>query len=204
MKVKLGPYLDYWGPYQLAELLQKVGVSEDRCHNIGTWLSDHTPLGRVCQWLYDRRQRQISVQIDRWDTWSMDHTLSHIILPMLRQLQATKHGAPFVDDQDVPAGQGLRSTEAPPKANEWDTDENHFKRWDWVLNEEIWAFEQIATYKDDGMDFYNFDAHNGLAPWDEGYDSSLTQYDRKGHEAYQARLTHALHLFGKYFRAHWD
>ena len=38
------------------------------------------------------------VKIDYWDTWSMDHTLSYIIVPMLKQLKATKHGAPYVDD----------------------------------------------------------------------------------------------------------
>jgi hypothetical protein len=27
------------------------------------------------------------VKIDRYDTWSMDHTLADIILPMLKQLQ---------------------------------------------------------------------------------------------------------------------
>jgi hypothetical protein len=204
MRVNLGPYRDHWGPYQLAQLLQKVGVSELRCHNIGTWLTDHTPLGGVCQWLHDRCQRQIKVRIDPWDTWSMDKTLSHIILPMLRQLKATTHGAPSIDDEDVPAGQALRSTEAPPRANEWDIDENHFRRWDWVLDEEIWAFEQIATDKDDGQDFYDFSEHHGLMPWDPGYDSSKTRYDQAGHEAYQARLNNGLRLFGKYFRAHWD
>lgn len=33
------------------------------------------------------------------------------------------------------------STSAPPKKNEWDTDENHFKRWDWIMVEMIFAFE---------------------------------------------------------------
>jgi hypothetical protein len=51
------------------------------------------------------------IKIDKWDTWSMDHTLSPIILPMLKQLKEVKHGAPNVEDEDVP--EHLRSTSAP-------------------------------------------------------------------------------------------
>jgi hypothetical protein len=51
--------------------------------------------------------------IHPWDTWSMDHTLSYIIVPMLEQLKATKHGYP----SDL-------------------TEE----RWDEILDEMIWAF----------------------------------------------------------------
>jgi hypothetical protein len=54
----------------------------------------------------------------------MDHTLSHIVLPMLKQLKKDKHGSPLVDDEDVP--EELRSTSAPAKENDWDIDDNHF------------------------------------------------------------------------------
>ena len=59
--------------------------------------------------------------------------------------------APLVDDEDVP--EELRSTAAPAKENDWDVDENHFKRWDWVLDEMIWAFEQALNYDDDAHFF---------------------------------------------------
>ena len=44
--------------------------------------------------------RRVSVEIERFDTYSLDHTLAHIILPALLQLKATKHGIPheFVAD----------------------------------------------------------------------------------------------------------
>jgi len=51
------------------------------------------------------------VKIDRWDTWSMDHTLAKIILPMLKQLKDTKHGSAIVDLEDVP--EELRGTSTP-------------------------------------------------------------------------------------------
>ena len=45
-----------------------------------------------------------------------------------------------MNHEDVP--EELRSTSAPPKENDYDTDDNHFKRWEWILNEMIWAFAQ--------------------------------------------------------------
>jgi hypothetical protein len=69
------------------------------------------------------------VKIDRWDTWSMDHTLALIILPMLKQLKDTKHGVPsaFVHNAD--------GTEIPFEIAE--------KKWDATLDKMIWSFEQI-------------------------------------------------------------
>ena len=52
-------------------------------------------------------------------------------------LKKDKHGAPNTDDADVP--DRLKSTSAPPKTNTYDTDEFHFQRWDWILDEMIWA-----------------------------------------------------------------
>ena len=137
MKVFIGKYPNWWGPYQIANLLQKVGVSEDRCDNLGDWLIN-TPMSTFCNWVESKRKRKIQVRIDKYDTWSMDVTLSYIILPMLKQLKETKHSAAEVDDKDVP--KKLRSTSAPEKENEWDLDDNWFARWDWVLDEMIWAF----------------------------------------------------------------
>ena len=90
----------------------------------------------------DGNNQQVDVHIDSWDTWSMDYTLAPIILPMLKQLKETKHGAPNVDPEDVP--EKLRPTEEWKKAYEGDgsTDPDFFNRWDWVMDEMIWAFEQ--------------------------------------------------------------
>jgi len=82
-------------------------------------------------WLYSwfgySPSQSIKVKIDKWDTWSMDHTLSHIILPMLIQLKATQHGHP------------ANLTE---------------KGWNDILDEMIWAFEQ--KYRDDWMRDYDY------------------------------------------------
>ena len=50
----------------------------------------------------DDGEREISVKIDKWDTYSMDHTLAMIAHPMLVQLRDTTHGSPFVVFEDRP------------------------------------------------------------------------------------------------------
>jgi hypothetical protein len=73
-----------------AHVLESIEDRVQSVYNVVNWL-----------WL-DRRTQKVKVHIDKWDTWSMDSTLAPIILPMLVQLKATKHGAPNVDNADVP------------------------------------------------------------------------------------------------------
>ena len=118
MKVKIGPYRDWFGPYQLCNLLRFVGVPEKYRDK----LSDMIP-GKPFEWIYDNlKTRKIKIRIDPYDTWSVDHTLALIIVPMLKQLKARQHGAPNVDDEDVP--ENLCSINAKPK-EDWEVDEFH-------------------------------------------------------------------------------
>jgi hypothetical protein len=144
-------------------------------------------------------ERKISIKIDKWDTWGMDHTLALIIAPMLVQLKETKHGAPKVDDMDVP--EHLRSTSAPPKENDWDTDEYWFQRWDYILDEMIFSMQELTS--ENGADKF-FD-HSEV---DES-ENIMTQIskikvDNEGLDAYTARIQKGCELFGKYFQALWD
>ena len=128
----------------------------------------------------------------------MDHTLAMIIVPMIKQLHATKHGAPQVDDEDVP--EHLKSTTAPPKENDYDVDENHFKRWDWVMDELIWTFEQIAM-EDSTKQFFTHPTEK----FDNFKDHmEAIKVDREGLDAHEKRIENGLRLFGKYYRGLWD
>ena len=127
---------------------------------------------------------KVSVHIDDFDTWSMDHTLAYIIEPMLKQLKLTKHGAPNVDNKDVP--KELRSEPA-----KHDICPTHFDKWDWVLDEMIFAFES---------------KHND---WEEQFHSGerlnhTFKIDMKGRKAYQKRISNGFRLFGKYYENLWD
>jgi len=114
MKVKIGGYPRWFGPYQLADAIcfwVKEVKDEDgmTCkpnwvHKFGELLahgsiepetqvgerkkfSDHTRhntvLSKFLSWIHSKQHRKIDVRIDHSDTWSMDHTLSYVILPML-------------------------------------------------------------------------------------------------------------------------
>lgn len=210
MKVYLGPFRRYISIYDLTSTLRFIGVSEDSCNALGEKLSD-TFLGKFLAKINNSLpERAVRVRIDKYDTWNMDGTLAIIILPMLKQLQKTKHGAPYVDDNDVP--QHLRSTSAPPKENEWDVDDNHFKRWDWVIDEIIWGFEQLQPDYDymqqymTGESDWEFKPIEGKEDLEEivyGLNHTL-QIDREGLKAHEARIDNSLRLFGIYFRNLWD
>ncbi len=176
------------------------------------WSDRLLPISKTIQWVWDKVDHKIDyVKIDRWDTWSMDHTLSYIVLPMLKQLQSEKHGAPFVDDEDVP--EELKSTSAPPKENEYDTDANHFKRWDYVLNEMIFAFEHKVD--DSWEDDYRSGEHDILwVPVDKDGNEvpkgehkfmqmskgpkDTYECDYDGMEIVHKRMKNGFRLFGKY------
>jgi hypothetical protein len=150
------------------------------------------------------KQRK-SIRIDPWDTWSMDSTLADIILPMLKQLHKTAHGAPMTDDEDVP--EHLRSTAAKPKKNDWDTDEFHFKRWDWIMKEMIWAFNEHA--KDRDPDFWT---KKPKYKWVEKEGTDFSEmvtvkegvFDEAKAKAYWERKKNGFRLFGKYYMNLWD
>ena len=178
-------YVDW--PTQCTTFEKYLEKAEDTIQTVYNWVN---------RLIFDRLQQKIKVKIDYWDTWSMDHTLAHIITPMLKQLNEVKHGAGFVDDEDVP--EELKSTSAPPKENEYDTDDNHFKRWDYVLNEMIWAFEQKV--KDDWeQQFYKFeDDPNSLLGM------KIVWRDDEGRANHQKRMSNGFRLFGKYYEGLWD
>lgn len=178
MKVKIGPYRNWIGPWQIAESIPFL--NEDQQDRFGHWLS-HTWVSKACDWIHSKQRRVVNVRIDPYDTWNMDHTLSLIILPMLKQLRDTKHGSPYVDDEDVPPH--MRYSDPKTSEDGWDMGDNwvHYK-WDWVLNEMIWTFEHLV--KDDDLEIYTLDKDNYIE--------------------YNDRINNGLRLFGKYYRGLWD
>lgn len=202
MKVVLDNYRTWIGPYQIANLLQKVGVSEDKCHDIGGFLAEKTPVGKICEWIHSKKKRKEQVRIDNYDTWNMDHTLSLIIVPMLEQLIATKHGHPLPVDpvDDMPD-----EIKAPPKdwvqENEWDYDPNTEARWNWVMSEMLWAMKEI---RDDNPNEPNIPEFGtaGYRAWQK--DTAMREAWRVAYDKYNARVQQGTLLFGKHFQSLWD
>jgi hypothetical protein len=245
MKVKIDKYKDWFGPYQLAETIMfwvpkekdEYGFKHtaDRVHRFGEWLAhgsirpkpkmdevydwgDDRPetwIYKLLQWIDRKKKRKISVRIDKYDTWGMSETLGYIARPMLKQLIATKHGAPWVDDEDVP--EELRSTSAreltEEEKNTGHTDDNHFKRWDWVMEEMIFAFESLdgginQDWEDQfttGKYDYRFKKidEKGTSEMVRG-PNHTAETDWEGRKAYAERVANGFRLFGKYYQSLWD
>jgi hypothetical protein len=166
----------------------------------------------------------------------MDHTMALIIHPMLVQLRRDNHGTPYTNDEDVPGK--LRSTSAPPltqkEKDNGGLDKNFNKRWDWIMDEMIWAFQQRID--DNGEDqFYSGKTDTYWQALDKDHkpigkpvkwkdkknpitdDGTLHvawemvkgpkdtfKVDRKGLDAYYARMRNGFLLFGKYYQNLWD
>lgn len=136
----------------------------------------------------DDTYRKEEVHLHDYDTWNMDHTLALIALPMLKQLKATKHGVPYIDYEDMPEHLQYISRQYDPRAvsdlfNNWNDFDHEFdyqvKVWDWMIDEMIWAMDQIANQdKVDPDTWYSIEFND--------------------------RMSNALKLFGKYYRSLWD
>ena len=215
MKVYKSNYRNHWiSPYKILEKLifwREIDYDEPL---IDKWSNRLLPFSKAYQAVMDFIHPKIDyVKIDRYDTWSMDHTLADIILPMLKQLNTEKHGAPHVDDEDVP--EELKSTSAPPKEDEYDVDGNHFARWEWVMNEMIFAFE--CKVDESWRDKFSSGVHDMKSvpcEWDENGKPTLYSFeegpnhtykcDFEGMQKVEKRIQNGYRLFGRYYEALWD
>ena len=205
MKVYIGKYASGWvGPYQLADLLRYVGVSEDRCYEIGHKLSKVKWLKNSLEWIHSKRPgRTVKVKIHHYDTWNMDTTLAVIILPMLKQLKETKHGYGYVKDEDVP--EHLKSINAEPLTEEqkrWGyTDNNAEARFEWIFDEMIWAFTQLTDDNSED-EFWDHGDRND----DDEIEVAISKIkcDHEGLKKHEARISNGLRLFGVYYQNLWD
>ena len=214
MKVYKSNYRYHWiSPYKILEKVffwREIDYDEPL---IEKWADRLEPFSKAYQAVMDFIHPKIDyIKIDRYDTWSMDHTLADIILPMLKQLNTEKHGAPHVDDEDVPME--LQSWVSPAK-DEYDTDGHHFARWDYVLNEMIFAFEcKVDDTWQEKFSSGEHDMKTVPCEWDENGKPKMYQYvegpnhtykcDYEGIAEVQKRITNGYRLFGKYYEALWD
>ena len=164
--------------------------------------------------------RRVDIQVERFDSWSLDHTLAQIILPCLVQLREIKQGVPS-EFADV-GGEGFSEQSSFDfyKESYSEAFELGCKRWDEILDKMIWSFEQIVSENYD--DLY----HHGKPDYDfvkteKQYPNPITGkmedtyqmvdknpnehwYDYVGHREHERRIQEGLELFGKYFRNLWD
>lgn len=150
MKIYMNKYRSHWlSPYKI---LEKVLFWEDADTIYALSKKDKPYIEKLvkildvpCRWLMklgDVVHPKVDyVKIDAWDTWSMDITLAQIILPMLKQLKATKHGVPgdFICDKN---GEEIPFEDAE-------------RKWNNALDQMIWSFEEILKDDADEVFFTN-------------------------------------------------
>jgi hypothetical protein len=211
MKIYFNKPKDNWiSPYTIIEkamFWRKIDYDEPI---VEFWNGILSPF---CSVLFDIRQffnRDIRyIKIDTWDAWSLEHTLSPIILPILKELKRIKHGAPFIEDADVPPK--LRANRdarykgrylAPDlhKIND-NVDKKFFKRFDYILDEMIWTFEQLSMDDHEGK-FYDHSKSKKIK--DINKSVRALKIDRVGLRKHNERIDNGLRLFGKYYRTLWD
>jgi hypothetical protein len=165
-------------------------------------------------------KRKVDIKIDKYDTYSLDHTLALIILPALIQLKQTMHGVPS-DFAEV-GGEDYHDQLSFDFYAE-DQKEMFAKRceaWNETLDKMIWSFQQIA------LEDYDQQYHHGEAKYDwvksdKQYPNPISGkmedtfqmvdknpnehwYDFVGHQEHEKRIQEGLDLFSKYFRNLWD
>ena len=208
MKIYTNKPKDNWlSPYTIIEKVifwREIDYDEPFVNNI----LKYTKLGWFCDKLHTIRSfinRDIKyIHIDPWDAWSLEHTLSPIILPILQELKRVKHGAPFIADEDVPKRLrvGAKGTGNPDVHKLFeDNDNTFFERYDYILDEMIWTFTQLSM-DDHEAPFYDH-TESSKEP-DLNKSIRKLKVDRKGLAAHNTRINNGLRLFGKYYRSLWD
>lgn len=133
----------------------------------------------------EKKERIVRVRIDDSDVWSADTTLALIISPLLKKFKSNMHSTHHVYDADVPENLRVGDEEAHLISDD-DFEKNSLK-WNYVIDEMIWTFDQISGYVEEPS-FFD-DKHI---------------FDSVGHKEYCDRLANGTRLFGKYYQALWD
>jgi hypothetical protein len=217
VKVYIGPYKDSITPYSIAKWIcfwEKPGIFDEdtAADKLGDWLATNRKgedswLTKLCQWYNNQftRDRKINIKIHNYDSWNADSTIAMLIVPLLKEIKNNKQGFSLVDDQDVP--EHLRSDKAPALTQEeldcGNYDQLAPDRWDWILEEMIWSFEQSAdddweqAYHSGDHDIQIVDGQLIKGPND------TFKIDREGRKAHLDRMLNGRMLFAKYYQGLW-
>lgn len=229
MKVNIGPYRSDLIPVHSWERRYEWMRSDNYYHDEKDWKWFDKAIYKILDGLAfifrpinrwsNNRDRKVQIHIDGYDVWSADNTLAMIIHPTLVKLKEVQHGYPHVDNEDVP--ENLHMTNEQKEALNWDgtVDANHEARWNYVLDEMIWAFAQCAD-SDKGHDqfHHNVDQLEMVStPLEDkpGFSSISFNHqknpdkpaywvDQEGKDAHDKRIANGLRLFAKYYFSLWD
>lgn len=129
------------------------------------------------------QERHVSVHIEDFDVYSMDNTLAHVVVPMLKKLKSVKIGIPGDLVHEIHEFNEQSELHLDLTAKELDKleFEQAEKKWNDIMDKMIWSFEQAMN---DYEDLYEEVAKGEL-------------------ESYEKKLAEGFNLFGKYYRSLW-
>jgi hypothetical protein len=127
-----------------------------------------------------------------------------VIVPALKRLREDSIGCPLVDDEDLPEylhiPEGQIEDDVPGNAKDMDL---MIRRWHYVLDYMIWAFEQDLI---DWEDQY-IQGTVDLEFKDDGTIETQTSkdyhLDEEGLRNHYDKILHGRYLFAKYYNALW-
>lgn len=200
MKIFIGKYRsrkisDLEGKYLKSRELKTGEYTENKVSDVLASIDNilQAVLDNTINIYYDRNNyancnQRKHIKIDKYDTWGMDTTLAHIIVPMLEQLQESKHGAPSVDISDTPEELWPSDNERAEYNKTGRPDDKFFKRWDYILGEMIYAFK--FERDEDLLDHWQLDVDNTK--------------DDSEYMKIKERVENGRMLFAKYYNSLWD
>lgn len=190
MKVFFSSYSRWWHPdCILLPLKFLFRISDEEFH--GKFNPESGEIEGVVQrfgntkigsWLRRRSYRTDQkryVKIDQWDVADAHFNLALIIAPLLVEMRKEKLGAPFTKAADAPMFSG---------DDGYDED-----RWNWILNEMIFAFSAIIDPERESQFYFKTESGSKQA-----YD-----VDIEAQMVYEDRVANGLRLFGVYFQDLW-
>jgi len=217
MKVYLGKYGTYWSNWYLTGKIYKLiyrnkfdFLSDDEYDakiKIEKYLDKIIP-----EWFWKfvnffTNRRYTYIKIDDYDIWSLDHTLSMIILESLRKFKQS-----YIDSE-VKGIPGPFLTD-PEYENQMCFDfyqsayneQSDIDNWIRTLDKMIYSFDSIVN--DGKSKFFDHsectDLHENMSG-DEFTDSiNKIKVDKIGLEIHYQKVDEGLLLFSKYFKNLWD
>ena len=230
MRVRIGPYKNYLGPYQIAELLlcwmpkvdgefgkenrpivSKFGnflaygtIESDNGRDNRTWFDG------VCEWVHSKRTRRTNIHIDDYDTWNAHNTASMILYPLLKRLNETNVGYFYVKDEDAP--EQFHSKYSTSNEHGWDT--LAIKRYEYVMEEILFALKSDNEDWEEQFRTGNYDLRAEPSEWDENGNPTVykmvdgpnhtAKVDFEGIKKYQERIDNGFRLMGVYYQSLWS
>jgi len=153
----------------------------------------------------NRKNHANKIQIDDWDTWSLDVTLASIAVPALKKFKVSRKRVP-----GVPMAFFKEGAEVDENGNHTDKAlKEAEKAYIDAIDQMIWSLTEVANGNKGENKFFKIvrrKVKGKTTVGSNGKHSADTynfDFDKKGLEEYRKRVQTGLELFGKHFTTLW-